>query len=215
MLSTEYEEKLDRLWNSYFYPGTTTLKNKLGIYDYEELKEKEAEVSFEKLVELYMEPIKGKFDKEHLKAIHKYIFGDIYDWAGEYRYVEMRKETGFTECHLIDEYLTGELEMMNEEIKSVTNEYSLASFLATYYAQLMAIHPFREGNGRSSREFLREFVAEKSKNFPCGPLELDWSKFDGEVMLNNIQFSLFFRGAIEHEFQKALVPADPEIQIKM
>ncbi len=213
--SKEYEEKIDRLWRSYFYPETITLKNKLNIIDYDELKQKEAEISFEKLVELYESPIRGNFDAQHLRDIHKYIFGDLYEWAGEYRYVDMQKETGFTTYSNIESYLINELEMMNTEIKDVSSTYGLASFLSIYYAQLMAIHPFREGNGRASREFLREFVAEKSKNLPCGALELDWSKFDGEIMLNNIQFSLVFRGAIEHEFQKALVQVTPENQIKM
>ena len=79
----------------------------------------------------------------------------------------------------------------------------------------MAIHPFREGNGRSAREFLREFVAEKSKSLPFGPLELDWTRFNGDVMLDNITFALAFRGAIDMEFQKALVNPEEENQIKM
>lgn len=212
-LNNEYEEKIDRLWNSYFYPGTTTLKNKLDITDPDELKNKEAEISFERLVDLYETPIKGDFDKEHLKNIHRYLFGDIYDWAGEYRYVEMRKETGFTESRFIDQYLTGELELMSKEFNDVNDKYSFAAFLATYYVQLMAIHPFREGNGRSSREFLRQFVAEKSQKLPFGPLELDWSKFDGEVFLASVQYSLVYRSAIENEFFKALVPVEPEDKV--
>jgi len=207
-LNKDYEEKIDRLWNSYFFPGTTVLKNKLGIVDSDELKEKEAEISFEKLVELYEKPIKGNFDKEHLKAIHRYIFGDLYEWAGEYRYVNMQKETMFTQTIYIDEFLTGELELMNQEIKSIFDKQRLAVFLATYYTQLMAIHPFREGNGRSCREFLREFVEEKTKNFSSGPLELDWTKFDGTVFLENVSFSLVFRSAIEMEFMKSLIPSD-------
>lgn len=210
----ELEEKIDRLWKSYFYPETTTLKNKYNITDPDELRQKEAEVSFEKLVELYENPLEGNFDAEHLKRIHKYIFEDLYTWAGEYRYVDMQKETGFTTYSSIDSHLKTELNLMNEEIKTISNEYALASFLATYYAQLMAIHPFREGNGRSCREFLREFIVEKTKNLPTGPYELDWSRFDGDVMLENIQFSLVFRGAIEMEFQKALVQVNPENQIK-
>ena len=210
MEKSEREKMDDMLWNSYLYPGTDTLKNKFEIVDADELKKKEAEVSFEKLVELYEKPIKGNFDKEHLLAIHKYIFGDIYDWAGEYRSVNMQKQTCFTKCEEIDSLLTYELQMMNKEFSDVRNVFSLASFLATYYAQLMNIHPFREGNGRASREFLREFVEEKSKTLPCGPLELDWSKFDGSVMMSDIQFALTFRGMIEYEFQKALVPVDSE-----
>lgn len=209
-LTAEQIEEQNRLWDSYFFPGTNTLRNKLNIYDPEELKVREAEITFEKLVDLYMNPIEGNFDTEHWKRIHKYLFEDIYDWAGEYRYVNMRKETGFTDVKNIDTFLAGELQLMNEEIAKVYSTYSLAAFLAEYYVQLMAIHPFREGNGRSSREFLREFIEVKTKTAPCGPHEIDWTNFDGDVVLNNVQFSMVFRGQIEMEFLKALVPLQQE-----
>lgn len=204
----------DKLWDSYFFDNTNVLKNKLNIIDYNELKKREAEISFQRLVELYENPINGIFDVNHLKNIHKYIFNDLYDWAGEFRYVDMQKETGFTSYTKIEEQLNYELNLMNEEIKSISNAYGLSSFLATYYSQLIIIHPFREGNGRSIREFLREFVYFKTKDLPCGQFELDWSKFNGEVMLNNIQFSLVFRGAIENEFRKSLEQLTIDSQIK-
>lgn len=209
-VTNEMLEEINRLWDSYFFPGTNTLRNKLGIYDYDELKQKEAEITFEKLVELYINPIQGNFDVEHWKNIHKYLFEDIYDWAGEYRYVNMQKETGFTDVHSIDYFLNGELKLMNVEINNIYSVQALAAFLAEYYAHLMAIHPFREGNGRSCREFLREFIVEKTKNLPTGPYELDWTRFDGDVVLENIKFSMVFRSAIENEFLKALVPVEPE-----
>ena len=69
-------------WNSYFIPGTNVLKNKLGITNNEELKQAEADITFTKLAELYDNPIEGNFDSEHLKAIHRYLFKDIYSFAG-------------------------------------------------------------------------------------------------------------------------------------
>lgn len=209
-VTNEKLEEINRLWDSYFFPGTNTLRNKLGIYDYDELKQKEAEITFEKLVELYINPIQGNFDVEHWKNIHKYLFEDIYDWAGEYRYVNMQKETEFTDVHSIDYFLNGELKLMNAEINNIYSVQALAAFLAEYYAHLMAIHPFREGNGRSCREFLREFIVEKTKNLPTGPYELDWTRFDGDVVLENIKFSMVFRSQIENEFYKALVQVKPE-----
>ncbi len=213
-LPDERQRELDRLWDSYFYPETNTLINKLNITDPDELKEKEAEITFERLVELYENPIQGNFDKEHWKEIHKYLFGDLYDWAGEYRYVNMQKKTGFTDCRNIDIYLTGELDLMKEELKQVYSEESLAVLLATYYVHLMAVHPFREGNGRSCREFLRELVIEKSKTMPTGPLELDWTQFDGDVFIENVEYAFVFRRAIEMEFRKAIVKADDVEQTK-
>ena len=68
-------------WEDYFIDGTDVLKNKLGITEKEELKEKETEITLRKLVELYERPIEGNFDKEHYCNLHKYLFGDIYDFA--------------------------------------------------------------------------------------------------------------------------------------
>ena len=82
-------------WNNYFIEGTNTLKNKLGIVNREELLEKEIEISSRKLFDLYMEPINMNFDKEHLKAIHYHLFGDIYPFAGEYRNVYMQKNNSY------------------------------------------------------------------------------------------------------------------------
>ncbi len=212
METFDRQEELDRLWNSYFYPGTTTLKNKLGIIDQEELKQREAEITFEKLVELYMNPIEGNFDIDHWKQIHKYLFEDLYEWAGEYRYVNMQKETGFTDIRNLNTYLDAEFKLMNAEINNIYSTYTLAAFLAEYYVHLMAIHPFREGNGRSCREFLREFVANKTKNAPCGPHELDWTQFDGDVILETVKFSMVFRGQIEMEFMKSLIPLKQELE---
>lgn len=215
MEEEDFKTEYDRQWEAYFYPNTDVLINKFDITDFEELKEREAEVSFERLVELYEEPVVGDFDAEHLKSIHRYLFQDVYDWAGEYRLVNMQKQTGFTDYRQIDDYLNSELSLMEEEFKNVDSEYALAAFLATYYAQLLIIHPFREGNGRSTREFMREFVLEMTKNKPYGSFELDWTKFNGETLLDDIQFSLVFRGVMEREFQKALVRIEPNNQFKI
>ena len=125
----------------------------------------------------------------------------------------MKKQTGFVDFNKIGQYLDEELKQMNEEVEQVFSVNRFAIFLSTYYIQLMAIHPFREGNGRSVREFLREFVEVKSKNLPCGALKLDWTKFNGDVVLDNIKFALAFRSLIDIEFEKSLVRL--ENQIKM
>ena len=71
--------------NKYCYPDSEVLKNKLNIIDKNKLFEAEKELTAIRLKELQDKPIKGKFDFKHLKAIHKYIFQDIYDWAGKER----------------------------------------------------------------------------------------------------------------------------------
>ena len=74
--------------NVYCYTNTNVLINKLNITDSELLFMAEEKYTLLRLHELQKKPIKGSFDFEHLKAIHKYIFQDLYEWAGQVRKVE-------------------------------------------------------------------------------------------------------------------------------
>lgn len=73
----------------------------------------------------------------------------------------------------------------------------------------MAIHPFREGNGRSVREFLREFVLNKNKLLSFN-VKLDFSKMDKEKFLMAVQYRYIYPSLLEDEFYKALVPFEKE-----
>ena len=74
-------------WESYFDQETSILKNLVGAKTWEDLEQKETIITYDKIDELQETPVKGDFDLEHLKAIHKHNFGDIYEWAGEIRTV--------------------------------------------------------------------------------------------------------------------------------
>lgn len=78
--------------NIYCYPGSEVLINKLNIRDKDELFEAEKQLTFVRLQELQRNPLEGSFDFDHLKAIHRYIFQDLYDWAGQERTVEIGKD---------------------------------------------------------------------------------------------------------------------------
>jgi len=192
-------------WDNYFINGTNVLKNNLGITNREELLEKEVEISANKLFELYIEPITLGFGVDHLKSIHMYLFNDIYPFAGEYRNVYMEKNNSyFTPVEEIDIRLKEIFSMMDNDIKSVSSKYDFACFLAEYYVLLLNVHPFREGNGRAIREFIREYANEKSKLLPFGEINFSWSNVDGEVIDSIINKALAFRSVIENEFMKAL-----------
>lgn len=77
--------------SKYCYPNSEVLKNKLNITDKDDLFEAEKELTAIRLRELQENPVKGKYDFEHLKNIHKYIFQDVYEWAGKERTVEIGK----------------------------------------------------------------------------------------------------------------------------
>ncbi len=77
--------------DAYIDPETGVLKNKLGLTTDTSLEEAEASVAFLRALELEQHPIKGNFDLTHLQAIHKKLFGDIYEWAGQIRTVDISK----------------------------------------------------------------------------------------------------------------------------
>ena len=207
-------------WDDYFYKGTNVLKNKLDIIDPKELEEKEIHISSTKLRQLMERPLEmSTYDKERLKRIHSYLFSDIYDWAGEYRTVNMAIDkddfvgssfdkistvVSFAPANLIDSMLHEAFDEADGEIDRSSNINTYCEALARLYAKLMYIHPFREGNGRSSREFIREYSNYKraDKDFEIG--EFKWSKIDREVLHKGIDVAMTYPGNISSEFMKTL-----------
>ena len=201
------DEENTKRWNQYFIPGTNVLKNKLGITNKEELTKKETEITFEKLVELYQHPIDMDFGVEHLRAIHYYLFSDIYPFAGQNRTVYMGKNNSyFSPVEEIDYRLDYTFKLMREELKSVNSKFDFAAFLATYYVELLNIHPFREGNGRTIREFIREYANAKSKELPIDEVNFSWANVDKDAINEVIDKGRAFKSIIELEFMKALEP---------
>ena len=89
------------------YEGTTCLINKFGITDEQQLASVEGQITFAKGSELERQPIQGKFDFAHYKAIHKYLFEDLYEWAGEIRPVDISKKgTRFAKANEIEQLAT-------------------------------------------------------------------------------------------------------------
>ncbi len=76
----------------YVYPDTAVLRNKAGLKDQQALDAFEADVTALCMLELIDAPVQGNFDLAHLCAIHRHIFQDVYEWAGEIRTVDMSRE---------------------------------------------------------------------------------------------------------------------------
>ena len=147
----------------YCYPNSRVLKNKFNIHDADELLEAERRLSKYRMEELLFEPIVGAFDFEHLKRIHAYLFQDVYDWAGEVRTVDIAKGNLFCRCFAIEpeaERIFGELRA--EKYLKDLSVYEFAKRLGYYLAEINALHPFREGNGRTQREFIRQLAYQNS-----------------------------------------------------
>ena len=145
--------------NYYCYPHSNCLRNKFNITDEEELKDMERQITSVRAAQILKDPIKGLFDENHLKAIHKHLFQDLYSWAGEFRKVNISKGNPFCLFQYIPEQLNKLFkELKNEAYLSLLNENDLAARLAYYLGELNAIHPFREGNGRTQRIFIMELA---------------------------------------------------------
>lgn len=199
----------DELWNEYLYEGTGILKNNFNIRDSEKLKQVEATITYEKLCELDSKPLNFNFNTEYLRTLHFYIFGDIYPFAGQYRNVNLKKQYGsFVLIHSssdIENYLNELFNTINMSLNGCNGRQEFVYILSTLYTRLIYCHPFREGNGRTIREFIREFCINKSKEVGLGNLELDWSLIDMDELNRNIEVSHIFPGSTGELFDNALV----------
>ena len=135
------------------------LYNKLGIDDVDELNKAERMITSYKLAQLFLQPVNGNFDVNHFLSIHKYLFDDIYPFAGTIRTETIsRGQLLFCLPNLILVNLRDTLNRAKKQIPSITDREKLITFVTTLYSDLDIIHSFREGNGRTEREFIRQYV---------------------------------------------------------
>ncbi len=147
------------------------LENKLGITDSAELAREEERLSKKKALELYDTGIldqleAGKFSA--LAVIHKYLFGEIYDFAGEVRTVNLAKGN-FRFAPVM--YLEAALKNIDAMPQQTFEE------IIAKYVEMNVAHPFREGNGRSTRIWLDLLLRKE-----LGQV-VDWSKVDKDDYL--------------------------------
>ena len=162
----------------YCYPDSNVLINKLNIRDNKILKTAEEEITLIKQMELLKNPIKGNFTKAHLMNIHKFIFEDIYPFAGKIRREQISKaDTLFYPPNLIDRELDKVFAKIKEKnMLKETDREKVFDNLAYVMAELNIIHPFREGNGRSIREFIR--IMAKRMGY-----DINWGNVDKDEIL--------------------------------
>lgn len=163
----------------YCYPNSNVLKNRLNITDNSILKTAEEEITLIKQMELLKNPINGNFTKAHLMNIHRFIFEDIYSFAGKIRREQISKaDTMFYPPNLIDRELDKVFAKIKEKnMLRESDEEKVFDNLAYVMAELNIIHPFREGNGRSIREFIR--LMAKRMGY-----DINWGDVDKEELLS-------------------------------
>jgi cell filamentation protein len=146
-------------WDPYLDLQHGVLRNRLGLTSVDDLAAAEADITHFRIAQLHRRPLPGRYDLAHLQAIHKWIFGDIYDWAGEIRTVSIGKGGLF--ClpqHIVPlaDEVFGRL-ARDRYLRGVGRE-KFVDNLTEVFADINALHPFREGNGRAQRSFLTQLA---------------------------------------------------------
>jgi cell filamentation protein len=133
--------------------------NKLGLNTTTALEAAEREITHAALILLDESPVHPSYDLSHLKEIHKRIFGDIYEWAGQIRTVAIAKGAMFCLPQYIDSSAAVIFrELHDEECLRGLRRNACVGRLAYYLGEVNALHPFREGNGRAQRAFFGQLA---------------------------------------------------------
>jgi cell filamentation protein len=160
----------------YTDPHSGVLRNLLGLREASALAAAEADITAARLTRLAVRPVSGAYDLAHLQAFHREVFGSIYPWAGQIRSVEIAKgTTQFCHVRMIPGFAAdvfGRLARRQHHLRGLDRETFLTA-LADLYGDVNALHPFREGNGRSQRAFLAQLAADAGH-------PLDWTGMDPE-----------------------------------
>jgi cell filamentation protein len=165
----------DAIADPYTYENSTVLVNKLDLRTQAELDAFEAEISSARAEEPLPE---GALDFSHYKAVHRHLFQDVYDWAGQVRTVRISKGGNpFCFPENIEDQATRLFDALREaDYLGSLDAPAFSEKVAHFLAELNAIHPFREGNGRSQLTFFALLA-----NHAGHPLNLD--KLEAEEML--------------------------------
>jgi cell filamentation protein len=151
----------------YLHPDSAVLRNKLGITDKERLEQIERLFVVERAAEGIP---KGRFDLAHLRAIHRHLFQDIYEWAGELRKVEIAKDGHQFQFRQYLETGMADVARRLEKAKFLT-DLSRAEFAAKageIMGDVNYVHPFREGNGRTQLYFLEQLAEQAGHPIDLG-----------------------------------------------
>jgi cell filamentation protein len=168
----------------YVYPGTGVLRNLAGLRDANMLADHEAQASTLRLAQLAALRLEGNYDLPQLQEFHRFIFQDIYSWAGELRNVPLAKPGSmFALPEHIESYMTDVLRQLASEmhLHGLSHE-DFAERLTYYYAEINAVHPFREGNGRAQRAFLRQLALDAGHT-------LAWEHLNSKALIHASQRS--------------------------
>lgn len=150
----------------YLYDDVPVLRNLLNIKDEKLLLEAESNITYIKLLDIDDKIKSEKFDYDRLKAIHSYIFGDIYEWAGKERGINIVKgervlggdTVKYSDLNYIEKDINKALKKLNSIKWEELNIEETAEQFAKIIAMIWQVHPFREGNTRTVITFATQFA---------------------------------------------------------
>lgn len=176
--------QMEKSKSGYCYKNSPVLINKLDIRDEEELMRAERDFVSLRAFELTEKPLKGNFDFEHLKKIHKYLFQDIYSWAGDIRTCEIAKADLFCLSGYIDTCAQDIFNQLKREryFTKYSDDETLNK-LVYLLGDINALHPFREGNGRTQRFFIESLSR-------INGIDLDLTRVSKEEMTSACHLSV-------------------------
>ena len=179
------------------------LNNKLGINDARELAHEEERLTKKRALELYDNKILDTFDVgtfAGLKAIHGYLFQDVYDFAGQIRNVNIAKGN----------FRFAPVLYLDSALKSIdTMPQDTFDHIIEKYVEMNVAHPFREGNGRSTRIWLNAILKKELD------MVIDWSQVDKEDYLFAMERSVVRDKEIKALLKAALTTKINDRQVYM
>lgn len=195
-------------WEGYLDPhhydptvGQGVLRNLVGATTYDELRRREDTFVGYRGATLRNHGLPASFDLAGLQSIHRHLFQDVYEWAGELRTVNIAKGRAFLAPEQIESGFAQVAEIIRDTdlLRSIPQS-SYSESLALVYHTVNTVHPFREGNGRSQREFITALAR-------AGGFSIDWQRVPGWV---NDRASELARGgdmaAMQTLFQRIVRP---------
>ncbi|HLI76673.1 MAG TPA: Fic family protein [Acidobacteriaceae bacterium] len=191
-------------------PGTFCPLNRYGIRDYTLLQQVEASAVHRRQVQIEDLGITGRFDTAHLRGIHHHLFQDVFPWAGELRLVGLSKPGSAP--FAAPQYITSALDDLFRKLPSENHLRNLtpeafAGRAAFYLGEINAVHPFREGNGRTQREFIRQLAAQAGHT-------ISWAGFtqEGMTVASILSHTRGDNTQLASIMEAAILPAEPTLE---
>jgi cell filamentation protein len=217
-----------RTWDDYFIPGTSVLRNIEGIADSEQLRRYEEAQAHVRLVELVEAPMLATFDYDHMKAIHRHVFQDVYVWAGEERvgpagFMSKEGHSYYPGGPSLTEAAEAECaKLASKDLLRGLEKGLFVDELAERWGELNVIHSFREGNTRTQFVFFSQLAEQAGYRIDTGAFQVGASlrdefvqaRFHSQDTGSNTRLAAVLSKGIEpiQSGSAGALPLSPELQ---